>query len=128
MLFSIQIEKLLRFLNLDCMSSMLRRRYVPKQYLVLKIEGLEFVRTWFNRREHVPPSLTKLYQLLLHIITMNGTIQVQLALRSGYTRKIISDVVKKGYVVLSPTPRKPVEEVRVQINDIIGEPPQGMFV
>lgn len=110
------------------MSIMRRRGYTLKQYLVLKAEGLEFVRTWFDRREHVPPGLTKSYQLLLQLVTMNGTIPVQLALRFGYTRRLIGEVVKKGYVTLSPTPRKPLEEVRLQIKDMIGRPPQGMFV
>lgn len=107
---------------------MLRRGYTLRQYLVLRIEGLEFVRTWFDRRENVPPGLTKSYQLLLHLITMNGTIPVQLALRFGYTRSLIHEVIRKGYAVLSPTPRKPLEEVRVEIKNMIGRPPQGMFV
>ena len=107
---------------------MLRRRsYIPKQYLVLKLEGLEFVKTWFDKRESIPSSSTRLYQLLLHLITMNGVIPIQLAFRFGYTKKLVGEAIAMGYAILSPTPQKPLDEVLIQIKDIIGKPPQQMF-
>ena len=78
----------------------MRRRlsYSQKQYLVLEVKGLEFVETWFATSKCVPPSLTRLYLLLLLMVTMNGTIPVYLALRSGYTSKLIGEAVSKGLV------------------------------
>ncbi len=108
----------------------MRRRiiYRQKQYLVLKAEGLEFIETWFGTSKCVPPNLTKLYQLLLHMVTMNGTVPVYLALRLGYTRKPIGEAVSRGFVELSLVPRRPSDEVLGCIKEIIGKPPQEMFV
>ena len=108
----------------------MRRRlaYSQKQYLVLEVEGLEFVETWFGTPKCVPPSLTRLYQLLLHMVTMNGTVPVYIALKLGYTSRLIGEAVSRGFVELSLVPRRPSEEVLQSIREIIGEPPREMFV
>ena len=102
--------------------------YSQKQYLVLEVEGLEFVETWFGTPKCVPPSLTRLYQLLLHMVTMNGTVPVYIALKLGYTSRLIGEAVSRGFVELSLVPRRPSEEVLQSIREIIGEPPREMFV
>jgi hypothetical protein len=89
---------------------------------------LEFVETWFGTPQCVPPRLTRLYQLLLHMVTMNGMVPVYIALKSGYTRRLIGEVVSSGFVELSLVPRKPSDEVLRCIEKIIGKPPQEMFV
>ena len=99
-----------------------------KRYLVLKVKGLEFLETWFGTPKCVPPNLTKLYQLLLHMVTMKGTIPVYLALKLGYTTKLINEAVTKDYVELSIVPRKTSEEVSKRIREIIGKPPREMLV
>lgn len=108
----------------------MRRRlsYRQKQYLVLEVKGLEFVETWFGTPKCVPPSLTRLYQLLLHMVTMNGTVPVYMALKLEYTSRLISEAVSKGFVELSLVPRRPSEEVLRCIREIIGKPPREMFV
>lgn len=88
------------------------------RYLVLKVEGLRFVKVWFEVPKCVPPDLTKLYQLLLHMVTMKGVIPVYLAHRMGYTDKLIDEAVAKGYVELRPVPKKPAEEVLKNIEKI----------
>ena len=99
-----------------------------KQYLVLEVKGLEFVETWFGTSKCVPPSLTRLYQLLLHMVTMNGTVPVYLALKLGYTSKLIGEAVSRWFFELSLVPRRPSEEVLQSIREIIGKPPRQMFV
>jgi hypothetical protein len=101
-----------------------RRR---KRYLVLKAKGLEFLETWFGTMKCVPPNLTKLYQLLLHMVTMKGMVPVYLALRIGYSSKVIDEAVTKGYVESSHVPKKPSEEVLKRIREIIGKPPREMY-
>jgi len=98
-----------------------------KQFLVLKVEGLKFLKIWFGAQKCVPPNLTKLYQLILHMVTMKGMIPVYLALRTGYTSKLINEAVKRGYVELSLVPKKPSEEVLNRINEIIGKPPREIY-
>lgn len=101
---------------------------IKRQYLVLKVKGLEFIEIWFGAPKCVPPSLTRLYQLLLHMVTMNGTIPTHLALRSGYTSKLIGEAVSRGFIELSLVPKRPSKEVRTRIKEIIGKPPRQMFV
>jgi len=107
------------------------RRYqfsIRRQYLVLKAEGLELIETWFGTLKCVPSNLTKLYQLLLHLVTMNGTVSVDQALRLGYTRKSVSEALSRGFIELSLVPKRPSGEVLGYIREIIGKPPQQMFV
>ena len=98
-----------------------------KRYLVLKVKGLEFLQTWFGTPKSVPPNLTKLYQLLLHMVTMKGTVPVYLALRIGYTGKVIAEAVIREYVESSHVPRKPSEEVLKRIREIMGKPPREIY-
>ncbi len=107
------------------------RRYrvsLKRRYLVLKVEGLEFIKTWFGTKECVPPNKTKLYQLLLHMLTMNGTISLYQALRLGYTSKSVGEAVSRRFIELNLVPKKPSEEVLGFIREIIGKPPRQMIV
>ena len=104
-----------------------RNLHHRKQFLVLKIEGLKFLEIWFGAQKCVPPNLTKLYQLLLHMVTMKGTVPVYLALKIGYTIKVIDEAVTKGYVESSPIPKKPSKEILKRIREIIGKPPREMY-
>lgn len=98
------------------------------RYLVLKVKGLGFVRTWYGAPKCVPPDLTRIYQLLLHMVTMKGTIPVRVVLRIGYTSRIIGETVKRGYVELCFVPKKASKEVMNRITEIIGKPPREMLV
>jgi hypothetical protein len=106
----------------------MRLRNYQKGYLVLKVEGLDFLDTWFGTSKCLPPNLTRLYQLLLHMITMKGTLPVYLALRLGYTHRLIGKAVTKGYVELAPAPKKPSGKILKRVREIIGKPPREMFV
>jgi len=111
------------------MIAMRRTLFSPsKKHLVLKAKGLQFLDTWFGTPKCIPPNLTKLYQLLLHMVTMKGTIPVYLALRLGYTRQLIGEAVTKKYVELSLGPKKPSEDVLERIREIIGKPSRKMVV
>lgn len=98
------------------------------QYLVLKIKGLKFLETWFGAPKCVPPNLTKLYQLTLHMVTMKGMMSTYSALKTGYTIRLINEAVRKGYIELSSVPKKPSREVFRKIKEIIGKPPPEMIV
>ena len=107
----------------------MERRALNRQrrYLVLREKGLEFIETWFGAPKCVPPNLTKMYQLLLHMVTMKGTIPMYLAFKLGYSEAVVNEAVKRKYVELSLVPKKPPKSVLKRIRDIIGEPPREMF-
>jgi hypothetical protein len=62
------------------------------------------------------------------MVTMKGMIPLHLALKIGYTVKLIDEAVTKGYVELSRVPKKPSEDVLKRIKEIIGKPPREMVV
>ena len=82
------------------------RVLIAKSFLVLTTKGVEFVETWFGASGRVPPHLTKLYQLLLHTVSMGGVISFRLALKAGYSRKVIKEAVSKAYIELTTVPKK----------------------
>ena len=106
----------------------LRFRVYPRAYLVLTEKGVEFVEKWFHTEGRVPPHLTKLYQLLLRMVSFRGVITMRLALRSGYDRRVISEAVSKEHVVLTQTPRKPPKEAQRLIKEMVGESPGEIYV
>jgi hypothetical protein len=111
------------------MITMRRTSFIyQRKYLVLTVKGLEFLDTWFGTLKCIPPNLTKLYQLLLHMVTMKGTVPVYLALRLGYTGQLIGEAVRKEYVELSLGPKKPSEDVLKRIREIVGKPSREMVV
>jgi len=61
------------------------------------------------------------------MVTMKGTVPVYLALKIGYTIKVIDEAVMKGYVESSPVPKKPSKEILKRIKEIIGKPPREMY-
>ena len=96
------------------------------QYIVLKSRGLDFVEVWFGAPRCVPPNLTRMYQLLLHLVTMKGVVPVRLAFSIGYNSRIIGQAVRRGYVELSSAPQKVSRETADRIAKMIGEPPREM--
>ena len=80
--------------------------FIRPGFLVLSAKGFEFVETWFGASGRVPPHLTKLYQLLLHTVSMGGVISFRLALKAGYSRKVIKEAVSKAYIELTTVPKK----------------------
>jgi len=88
---------------------------------------MEFVETWFGAPKCVPPDVTRLYQLLLYVVSMKGQIPIYAAHRSGYTVNQIASAISKGFVEASPVPKKPQEKVITHIDKIIGNPPQHML-
>jgi hypothetical protein len=59
---------------------------------------------------------------------MKGTISVYQALGLGYSGKSLGEAISRGFIELSLVPKRPSEEVLGFIREIIGEPPQQMFV
>jgi hypothetical protein len=96
--------------------------------LVLQVKGVEFVEKWFGAQECVPPNLIRPYQLLLNMVTMKGTAPMRLALKLGFSSKLISKMVSEGLIKVSLMPKKPPKEVRTRIAQIIGKPPDRMVV
>lgn len=71
------------------------------KFLVLNVEGLKFLEEWFAAQRSIPPNLTRMYQLMLHMVILKGTISVAVARKIGYTGRVVGEAVKRGYVEVS---------------------------
>lgn len=98
-----------------------------KLYLIVTVKGLDFVEEWFKSNEHIPSNLTKLYQLLLRTIRLNGVISMWVAVRLGYGENIINKAISNAYLLMSPRPRKPSNEVLTRIKKMYGKPPEEIY-
>lgn len=96
-------------------------------FLVLTIQGLRFMGEWFNTTAPLPYHLTRLYQLLLHLTSMRGTMRIGLALRLGYDQKIIRKAVSEGYIKLARKPQALSIDVLAKIDDMMGKPPREVY-
>lgn len=96
-------------------------------FLLLTIQGLRFVKGWFNTTAHVPNHLTRLYQLLLHLTSMRGSMRVGLALRLGYSQRTIRKALSEGYIKLAHKPQGLSVDVLAKIDGMIGKPPREVY-
>jgi len=115
------------------MSEMAKRRVkltvapLRNLYLILTSKGLDFVDRWFKSNEHIPSSLTKLYQLLLQTARLNGVVNMWMTIRLGYSKDVISKAISLEYLKLSPRPRKPNNEVLRRMKEIHGKAPKEIY-
>jgi len=107
-----------------------RLRIVPlrKFYLILTVRGIDFVEEWYKSNEHIPPSLTKLYQLLLRTATLEGIINVWIATKLGFSADVINRAVSNRYLVLSSTPKKPDKIVLKRIKNMFSRPRREIYI
>jgi len=99
-----------------------------KLYLILTDKGVDFVEKWYKSNERIPPSLAKLYQLLLQTATLEGIINVWVATKLGFSADVINRAVSDGYLVLSSTPRKPDEIVLKRIKNMFSKPRREIYI
>jgi hypothetical protein len=91
------------------------------------MKGIKFVTQWYGV-DHIPANKTLLYQLLLKLIWMKGTMTQSLVRRLGYTTKLIRRAFSQGYISINTTATKPSREVYDKIVEMIGEAPGWMYI
>jgi hypothetical protein len=90
------------------------------------MKGIAFVEKWYMT-EHIPSDLTRLYQFLLNLIRMKGSMTTNLARRLGYTREVLKLATSRGYVKVNNRPVKPSGVVHHKINEMIGDAPRCIY-
>lgn len=101
-------------------------RIQRKRYLVITMKGIEFVEKLYTA-EHIPSNLTRLYQLLLKLIRMKGTMTINFARRLNYIREVLKLATKKGYVKVNNRPIKSSGAVHNKIVKMIGKVPRWIY-
>jgi hypothetical protein len=101
-------------------------RVLRQRYLVVTMKGIAFVEEWYMA-EHIPSNLTRVYQLLLKLIQMKGTMTTNLTNRLGYTDEVLKLATSRDYVTVNNRPTKPSGAVHNKISKMIGEAPRDIY-
>ena len=96
------------------------------RYVVITLEGARFIEKWYLS-EHIPFHLTRLYQFLLGLIWMRGTMTTDQAQRLGYNAKLVQLASSNGYVKIHNTPQRPSIAIQNKIIVMIGEAPRRIY-
>jgi hypothetical protein len=96
------------------------------RYLVITMKGLQFIERW-HTADHIPPQLTKLYQLLIKLFRMKGTMTTNLAKRLGYNKEILNLADAEGYVKIEHSFTRPSKSIQNTIATMIGEAPKWIY-
>jgi hypothetical protein len=90
------------------------------------MKGVQFVEKWYTA-VHIPSHLTRLYQLLLRLIWMKGTMTTSHAQRKGYNNDVVKLAGSKRYVEIGNRPHNPSEAIQNKIITIIGKAPRWIY-
>jgi hypothetical protein len=101
------------------------RRIQRKRYVAITLMGIEFSEKWYTVNQ-IPPRLTRIYQLLLGLIWMRGTMTVPAKQVEDET-SVVSQASSKGYVKIYDRPIRPSEAIQKKIHEMIGEPPRWIY-
>ena len=101
------------------------RRSQRKRYVVITLRGIEFAEKWYAARE-IPPNVTRLYQLLLGLIWMRGTMTVP-AKQVDQKNSVVNRASSRGYVYIDERPRRIPEAIQHKIHAMIGEAPRWIY-
>ena len=86
------------------------RRVQRKRYIMITLKGIEFAEKGHAARQ-IPPRLTRLYQLLLRLIWMRGTMPVA-AMRLEYKDSVVNLASSRDYVKVYNMPIRPSEAIQ----------------
>ena len=106
--------------------SWLKNLSMRNRYIVVTREGVEFADRLFQA-EKVPSNLCRLYQLLLKLTRMRGTVTVKQVRRLGFSPLTIGRAISKWYVKVHTKPVKPPVEVQKKIEDMKGKAPAAIY-
>ncbi len=101
------------------------RRIQRKRYVVITLKGIEFAEKWYAVSQ-IPPRLTRLYQLLLGLIWMRGTMTVS-AKQVDDEASVVRQASSKGYVKIYERPVRPSESIHQKTVEMIGEAPRWIY-
>ena len=96
------------------------------RYPVITMKGIQFIERWYTA-EHIPPQQMRLYQFLLRLIWMKGTMTTNLARRLGRNKEILKLASSRGYMKGENKLIRPSRAIQDKIGAMIGEAPRWIY-
>ena len=105
-----------------------RAMIVPKSYVIITKEGIEFVMERYSCSVALDPGEIKIYEFLIRLLSVEGILPLTLIKRrreSGVLKKALEN----HYVTVSAFGRKlPKKKVQEVVEEIWGRIPKGIYV
>lgn len=98
-----------------------------KDLVILTEEGLLFVKKWFGIARRVPPDLTRIYQMLLHVGSFGGCISYEMLKGIGYEDKTVNRAIEAKFIAMSTDASKLQDKVKTEIARMVGKPPESLY-
>ncbi len=98
-----------------------------KGLVILTEEGLLFVKKWFGIARCVPPDLTRIYQMLLHVGSFVGCISYEMLRGIGYEDKTVNRAIEAKFIVMSKDASKLQDSVKAELARMVGKPPASLY-
>jgi hypothetical protein len=101
---------------------------VPKMYLIITKEGIEFVRERYSCSVALDSGETRLYEFLIRLLSFGGILPLSL-IKRWRESEILKKARENHYVTVAALVQElPKEEVQGAVKEIWGEIPKGIYV
>jgi hypothetical protein len=101
---------------------------VPKIYVIITKEGIEFVMERYSCSVALDPKEIKIYEFLIRLLSFEGILPLALIKRRRES-EILKKALENHYVTVSAFGQKlPKKEVQEVVEEIWGRIPKGIYV
>ena len=105
-----------------------RTMIVPKSYVIITKEGIEFVMERYSCSVALDPGEIKIYEFLIRLLSFDGILPLALIKRRRES-EILKKALENHYVTVSAFGRKlPKKKVQEVVEKIWGRIPKGIYV
>lgn len=102
---------------------------VPKIYVIITKEGIEFVRGRYSCSVALDPKEIKIYEFLIRLLSFDGILPLAL-IKRWRESEILRKAQKNRYVIVTASirgmPKK--KEIQDVVKEIWGKIPKGIYV
>jgi hypothetical protein len=102
---------------------------VPKIYVIITKEGIEFVRRRYSCSVALDPKEIKIYEFLIRLLSFDGILPLAL-IKRWRESEILRKAQKNRYVIVTASirgmPKK--KEIQDVVKEIWGRIPKGIYV
>ncbi len=101
---------------------------VPKSYVIITKEGVEFVMERYSCSVALDPGEIKIYEFLIRLLSFDGILPLALIKRRRES-EILKKALQTRYVTVSAFGRKlPKKKIQEVVEEIWGRIPKGIYV
>ncbi len=106
----------------------LRTVILPKSYVIITKEGIEFVRERYSCSVALESGEIKLYEFLIRLLSFDGILPLVM-IKKWRESEILKKALENHYVAVTPSRRRlPKNMVQEVVKEIWGKIPKSIYV